>query len=196
MEKNVIPAGSQPIGALATEDIMEGRFVLMTSHTWDENFGSLTDLPGVKLPDNATEAGNARYVISWPAPNRQVSVGNPWYVDAPSFDYALRGGWDQGVNLPMTVTVRVTYPGNQESVVIPSGYKALLLSEGAIVTIPSGQFVYSADVETPGARLEVLNAADDTAAEAGKLSYNASGSIAEVVEFNSADASLIVRIIA
>ena len=196
MEKNIIPAGSQPLGAIATENMDEGRFVVMTGHSFTVNFGSQTDLPGVKLPDDSTEAAVARYVVSWASPDRVVSAANPWYVGAPQMDYALRGGFDQPNNMPMDVTVRITWPGNQEGVTIPSGYKVILLSHGAVVTLPSGAYAYSAEIETPGARLEVLNAGDDGADEAGKLSYSANGTIAEVVEFNDANAALTVRIVA
>ncbi len=197
MEKNVIPAGDQPLGVLTTENIVEGRFVLLTDHNMSEDFGSLTDLPGVKLPDTEAEANRARYCISWTAPDREVSPGNVWFVPTPSYDWALRGGWDQAANLPMTgVTVRTTWPGNQTGTTIPSGTKAIVLTHGAIVTIPSGGYVYSAEVEVPGNLLEVLNAADDGEAYAGMLSYNANGTIAEVFKFNETDASLTVRIIA
>jgi len=194
MEKNVIPAGSQPLGALATEDMYEGTFVLMTSHTWDENFGSLTDLPGAKIPDNSTEAGVARYVVSWTVPERKITGANPLYFDVPQVDYAFRRGFGNDANLPMDVTVHLTHPSHKEDIVIPSGRKVLLLGHGAIVTIPSGRYVYSAEVETPGARLEVLNSGDD-GDDAGKLAYSASGTIAEVWEFNYETAALTVRIV-
>lgn len=196
MEINLMPTGTNPQGALATEDIVEGRFVLMTSHTWDEDFGSLTDLPGVKLPDNDTEAQMARYVVTWSAPDRKVSPGNLWFVPTPAYDFALRHGWDQDTNLPMSnVTVRDIWPGNQESVTIPSGTKVLVLQDGAIVTLPSGQYVYNSALRTPGARLEVLNSGDDGADSAGKPAYAAAGAIAEVVRFNSSTAALTIRLL-
>lgn len=195
MELNLIPVGDNPQGALATEDIVEGRCVLLTSHTWNEDFGSLTDLPGVKLPDNDTEAQKARYIVTWTAPDRVVSPGNLYFVPTPSMDYALRGGFDQAANTPMTnVTVRTIWPGNQESVTIPSGTKLLILGDGAVVTLPSGQYVYNSALETPGARLEVLNSGDD-GADHGKLSYTAAGTIAEVVRFYSDTAKLTVRML-
>lgn len=195
MEINKYPNGSQPVGALATEDLVEGRFVVLTSHTWDEDFGSLTDLPGVKYPTNATEAARARYAVTFTAPERRVSGSNPMYIEQPSFDYALRMGFDQSANVPFSATVELSWRGNRESATIPSGWKVLLLGDGSEVTIPSGQYVYSSDVETPGALLEVLNSGDD-GANKGKLSYSASGTIAEVVEFNDDNADLTVRIIA
>ena len=35
------------LGVMPVEDIVEGRFVLFTSHTFSNDFGSDTDLPGV-----------------------------------------------------------------------------------------------------------------------------------------------------
>ena len=35
------------LGVMPTEDIVEGRFVLLTSHSFSSDFGSQTDLPGV-----------------------------------------------------------------------------------------------------------------------------------------------------
>jgi hypothetical protein len=45
----------------------------------------------------------------------------------------------------------------------------------------------------PGAALEVLNTADDTAAESGKLAYNAAGAIAVVERYDSDEGKLTFR---
>jgi hypothetical protein len=196
MEINLIPVGDNPRGALATEDMTEGRFVLLTSHTWDVNYGSTTDLPGVKLPDTDAEALKARFAVQWPAPDRVVGPDNLWIVGAPSRTFALRGGMDQAPNLPMTnVDVWTTYPGNMESEVIPSGTRVRIYHNGAELTLPSGQYVYNASLRTPGALCEVLNSGDDGADNAGKLGYSATGTIAEVVQFNATTAALTVRLL-
>jgi hypothetical protein len=196
MEINLIPVGTNPMGALAMQDIVEGRCVILAKHTQSADFGSLSDLPGARLPVNDTEAQMARYIVTWTAPDRRVDGANVWIVDAPSVSFALRHGFGSAANLPMNdVDVRITWPGNQESQTIPSGMKLLYLHDGAVVTIPSGQYVWNANLANPGSRLEVLNSGDDGAGSAGKMSYAAAGAIAEVVEFNSSTAALTVRML-
>lgn len=196
MEINLIPVGDNPLGALAVEDMPEGRCVVLTSHTWDNNFGSDTDLPGVKLPDDDTEAQRAHRIVTWIVPDRQVGPGNLYITPTPSVAFSLRGGFDRAANVPLNdVDIRITWPGNQESQTIPSGMKVLLLGPGSIVTLPSGQYVYNSALETPGARLESLNEGDDTLTSAGKLSYAAAGTIAEVVRFYSDTAKLTIRML-
>lgn len=181
------------MGVVATEDIVEGRMVLMTSHTWNHNFGSKVDLPGVKLPADSTEAGFARFCITWPVNNSNAEGPIKMFIPTPSFDWAMRaGGWDQASNVPFNTTVYLTYPGHQEGVTIPSGFQALAFDRG-VFTVPSGAFVYSLDIETPGAPLEVLNTGDDGAGSAGKLAYNAAGAIAVVERFDSDEYSLTFR---
>lgn len=184
------------IGVVATEDIVEGRMVLLcnaaTTVGTGPDFGSQTDLMGVKLPANSTEAAKAKYVITWPVNNAQYTDQIKMVVPMPAYTFSLRkGGWDQAANVPFTATFYLTYPGNQESVTIPSGYLALAYDRG-VFTVPSGQFVYSANL-VPGAPLEVLNTGDDTAAEAGKLAYNSAGTIAVVERFDSAKYALTFR---
>lgn len=194
MEINLIPTGDQPLGAVAQEDMVEGRFVCLTANVHSIDFGSMTDLPGVELPDSSGEAARAIYVVAWSAPDREVSPGNLWFVPTPSYGWALRQGWDRDANLPMTsTTVRMTWPGNQTSVTIPSGTKVLLLGPGAVVTLPSGQYVYNSNLETPGARVEVEDTAGD---DQGKPTYLSGGTaVAEVIRYNSSDASLQIRLL-
>jgi hypothetical protein len=114
------------------------------------------------------------------------------FIPTPSFSYALRtGGWDQAANVPFTAAVYLTYPGNQEGVTIPSGFQALAFDRG-VFTVPSGAFTYSTDL-VAGAPLEVLNSGDDGEDEAGKLAYNAAGTIAVVETFDLAEMSLTFR---
>jgi hypothetical protein len=186
------------MGVVTTEQITEGRMVLLTSNPYAGSgtmFGSRKDLPGVKLPDTAAEAAVAKYCITWPVSNEWFSKreGISLVLPMPSFDWALRrGGWDQSANTPISSsTMYLTYPGHQESVVIPSGYLALAFDRG-VFTVPSGQFSYSASL-VPGAPLEVLNAADDTADEAGKLAYKSDGTIAVVERYDAETGSLTFR---
>jgi hypothetical protein len=181
------------MGVITTEDIPEGRMVLMTSHSKNHDFGSEVDLPGVKLPDDATEAGVAKFCLTWPVNNANAEGPIRMFIPTPSFDWALRaGGWDQSANVPFSATVHLTYPGHKDGVTIPSGFQALAFDRG-VFTVPSGAFVYSADLLVPGAPLEVLNAGDDGASEAGKLAYNSAGSIAVVERFDSDKYSLTFR---
>lgn len=181
------------MGVVVTEDIVEGRMVCLTAHGTSIDFGSRTDLPGVKLPANSTEAGVAKYVITWPVSNSNMHGPIKMMVPMPSYDWSLRrGAWDQAGNVPFSATVYLTYPGNQESVTIPSGWLALAFDRG-VFTVPSGQFVYSANLLTPGTPLEVLNTADDGSGSTGKLAYNAAGTIAVVERFDSDEFKLTFR---
>jgi len=181
------------IGVVATENITEGRMVLLTSHSYNYDFGSKTDLPGVKLPATAAEALKAKYIVTWPVNNSNAEGQIKMFVPQPSMSYSLRrGGWDQAVNVPFSATAYLTWPGNQNNVTIPSGYQALAFDRG-VFTVPSGQFVYNASMLVPGSNLEVLNTADDTAAFAGMLAYNASGTIGVVERFDTSTWSLTFR---
>lgn len=177
------------VGGIAAADVVEGRMVLLTSHSFDNDFGSDTDLPGVKVPANATEAASARYVVTWAVDNRPT----PLLETIPSMSFAIRGGFDQAVNVPFSATVRLTHPSNQEGLTIPSGTKVLAFGEG-MYTVPSGAYVYSAEVRTPGTPLAVANTNDDTAPEAGKLKYSTTNPVAEVVRYHS-DGHLTFRIV-
>lgn len=197
MEINMYSQGQQPIGAVAQIDIVEGRFVLLTTNNWSADFGSRTDLPGVKLPTTDAEAQRARYCVTFTVPDRDKING--FYISPESsysYPWSLRaGGFDRTANLPMTsVTLRSAWPGNQESQTIGSGLSVLLWGPDAEVTIPSGQYVYSASLHVPGTRLEVLNSGDD-GSDVGKLSAASGGVIAEVVEFIDTNSSLRVKLL-
>lgn len=180
------------MGVVTAQDIPEGRMVLMTVHAQDHNFGSKVELPGVRLPVNSTEAGFARFCITWPVNNSNAEGPIKMFIPTPSFDWALRaGGWDQAANVPFSATVHLTYPGHKEGVTIPSGFQALAFDRG-VFTVPSGAFKGSTDL-LPGAPLEVLNTADDGAGESGKLAYNAAGTIAVVERFDLDEYSLTFR---
>lgn len=151
------------LGVVTTADVVEGRFGLLTSHTFSADFGSQTDLPGFKVPSSADEAKLARYAITWPVDNRQY----PQIVSQPQISWSLRyGGFDQAANLPATVTLRATNPANQESLTIPSGTSALGF-RGGIITVPSGCYVWNAALATPGSPVSVAYAGGNN----GKLTY-------------------------
>lgn len=178
-------------GVMPVEDIVEGRFVLYTSHGFSNDFGSDTDLPGVKLPDTDEEAKRARYCLTWKVDNRQT----PIYA-VPSMSFAERGGWSQAANAPFSTTVYLTHPGNQEGLTIPSGTSSLAYTDG-VFTIPSGGYIYNANLEIPGSLVIVANTATDTAGEAGKLKYQATnvvGVIGKVRFYNSTTGALTVEV--
>jgi hypothetical protein len=153
----------QILGVMVVDDIVEGRFGLLTSHSFDNDFGSDTDLPGFKVPSTAAEAKKARFIVTWPVDNRKY----PQYIGYPQYSFSLRAGaWDQTTNLPTTLTLRGTNPAAQESLTIPSGYKALAF-KGGIFTVPSGCYIYSASLLTPGANVSVSYAGGTE----GKLQY-------------------------
>jgi hypothetical protein len=183
--------GDTILGVVLTENIVEGRMVLLTSHSFDEDYGSLVDLPGVKLPDNTDEATRARYILTWAQDNRSL----PIYQPQPHFDNALRYGFDQAANAPFSPDeVYITHPGVQEGLTIPSGVSAVAFGEG-IYTVPSGGYVYSAEVEIPGMPLAVCDANTDGATSAGKLHYQTTTTVAEVVKFDSSTSKLTFKIL-
>lgn len=179
------------VGVVATQDIPEGRMVLFTSHSYDHNFGSKTDLPGVKLPADDAESKFAKFCVTWQVSNATAHGPIRMFIPMPSYDWAMRGGWDQDSNVPFNSDVHLTYPGHKHGVTIPSGFQALAFDRG-VFTVPSGHFAYSVDLEVPGALLEVLNTADE-GSDSGKLAYDAAGTIAVTERYDSTDGSLTFR---
>lgn len=182
--------GDTILGVVATEDVVEGRMVLLTSHSFSRNFGSQTDLPGIKLPTTQAEAGRARYVVTFEQDNRSL----PIYQPMPSMSFALRGGFDQAENVPFAATVLLTHPGVQEGRTIPSGVGSLAFGEG-IYTVPSGCYVYTADLLTPGCPLAACDTATDGVGSKGKLHYSTTEITAEVVRFNTTNGRLTFKIL-
>jgi hypothetical protein len=179
------------LGVVLTADTVEGRFVVLTSHSFSEDFGSLADLPGAKVPATAEEAKRAIYCITWKVDNRPTPIVDSY----PSFAFAERGGFSENANAPFTATMYLTHPGNQEGLTIPSGASALAYTDGTF-TLPSGSYIYSSNIIVPGAALIVANTSDDTT-DAGKLKYTASmaaGVVGVTERYDSATGKLTVRI--
>jgi hypothetical protein len=181
------------IGVVAQEAIVEGRFVLLVANSLGGSVMNVdADLPGVKLPDTAEEAKRARFCVTFAVDNRQAPI-----VDWPQTAFDFRGGFVNSTAGPLTgQTMWLTHPGNQESQTIPSGYKALAFAEGTY-TIPSGQYVYSANIIVPGAAVIVADAASDSAADAGKPKYTATmaaGVIGFVQDYDTDTGNLTIRV--
>lgn len=184
MEKNHY--GDTILGVVATEDIVEGRMVCLTSHSENLNFGSLTDVPGIMLPSSQAEATRSRYIVTFAPDNRPT----PLYIPHPHYDWSTRWGWEQASNVPFAATVLLTHPDVQEGMTIPSGTGAIAFGEG-IYTVPSGSYVYAAAIEVPGTQLEVAFVNPNK----GKLTVLAAGGVvAEVVRYHS-DGRLTFKIL-
>ena len=178
-------------GVIVTEDIVEGRFVVLTPHTFTQDFGSNEDLPGVKYPSTAEEATRAKYCLTWAVSNTPT----PLMIPTPSMAYALRGGFDQAANAPFATTVYLTQPGNQEGLTIPSGYTALAFTDG-IFTLPSGAYVYSSDIIVVGNLITISNTNNHTTAK-GKPRYcatNAVGVIGETWGYDTTTGALTILV--
>jgi hypothetical protein len=189
MNFEVNHVGNTLIGAIAVGDVVEGRMVKLTSHTWDYDFGSKTDLPGCMLPRSATEASQSHYFIAFAEDNRSLPIFQP----NPSFTYALRQGWDQAANVPFAATVYLTHPGNMDnSQTIASGSGVKLFGQGSIVTLPSGSYVYSSEMEVPGSTISVYTTAGN---DRGKPQYSASNIVAEVVGFDTSNSNVTLRVL-
>lgn len=158
---------SNVMAVVAKDAIVEGRFVRLTTHAVDYDFGSYTDLPGVAVPATADEAEGAIFIVTWGHDNRKP----PYYEPTPSVAFSERGGFSEAANVPFSATVRLTYPGYQDSQTIPSGTPCLAYSKG-IFTIPSGQYIDAAELHFAGANVIVANTAEDTT-DAGKPKYQA-----------------------
>jgi len=181
------------IGVQLQSAAVEGRFVVLVANTLGGTIMNTNeDLPGARVPATAEEAKRAKYCLTWAVDNRQTPI-----VDWPSSVYDFRGGWVNNTAGPLTgQTMYLTHPGNQESGTIPSGYKALGYTEGTF-TIPSGQYIYNANIIVPGAAIMVANTADDTAAEAGKPKYTATmaaGVIGVTETYDTDTGALTIRV--
>jgi hypothetical protein len=180
------------LGVIPTEDIVEGRFVLLCAQGFTYDFGSLEDLPGVKLPDNIVESCKARFILTWKVDNRPT----PIYA-VPSYPFAMRGGWNQAPNAPFSTTVYLTHPGNQNCLTIASGVSSLAYTEGTF-TVYSGCYIDSPQIRVVGANVAIANTADDSAPEAGMPKYGGAGpglaSIAETYRYDSTPGALTIRI--
>lgn len=179
----------QVVGAVAQEDIVDGRFCILTANAAGGTFMNVdADLPGVRVPTTAEEATRAKFCVTFAVDNRPAPI-----VNYPQTVFDFRGGFVNATAGPLTgLTMWLTHPGNQQSQTIPSGYKALAFTE-ATVTIPSGQYVYSSNLETPGAAIII----EYSGADAGKPKYtatNAVGVIGFVQTYDDATGALTIRI--
>lgn len=181
------------IGVVAQANVVEGRFVLMVANAMGGLFMNTdADLPGARVPATPDEATRAKFCITWPVDNRQ----SPLVFSYPHTDWDMRNGWVNSPTGPITPTMYLTHPGNQNSQTIPSGFKALAYTEGTF-TLPSGQYVDSVAIRVPGAAIVIADTATDGAADAGKPKVSASGIygvIGYTEVWDSNDASLTIRV--
>jgi len=178
-------------GVITTADVVDGRFGVLTSHSFTHDFGSRTDLPGFKVPATAEEANNARQLITW----AQTQQPFPAILPVPSYSWSLRQGFGNAGNTPFTATMYLTNPAFQPSMTIASGVPSLAFGKGTY-TFPSGQYVYAAGIKVPGALVQVCNTAEDTT-DAGKLkvlSTYGTRKVGTVRYFNTTTAALTVDI--
>ena len=179
------------IGVRIIEDIVEGRFVCLTAHNLGGEIMNVDDdVPGAKLPTTAEEAKRARFCLTFAVDNRPSPI-----VDWPATAYDFRGGWVNATCGPLTgLKMWLTHPGNQEGQTVPSGYKALAFTEG-VFTLPSGHYVHSADLETPGAAIVIEYASgDDRGKPKYAATYDADTIVGFVHDYDEATGRLAVRI--
>lgn len=177
-------------GVVANADLVEGRMVRIAANAFSagHNFGSRLDLPGVELPADATEAGLAKFVVTWRVPDQSL----PMYIPEPSVPFSLRRGFDRTSNLPLeSTTVHLTWPGQKHGVTIPSGNVCLAFG-GGVFTFPSGSYVGDSNIQVPGASVSVV-ALNGAAGDAGKPYFSTSGIVGFVERFDSSNADLEIR---
>jgi hypothetical protein len=144
-------------GLTAAQDIVEGRFVIINSDG------------KAALPNGGSEV--AHLLAGHPVSN----INPPFYLPNPTYTFGLRKTFEQAPNVPFATTVHLTNLSMTESPTIPSG-SGILLFDGGVFTLPSGQWVYSAGV-VPGVELEVVN----SGATAGKPQLKSSGTAVAMV---------------
>ena len=180
------------VGVVTMDAYVEGRFGVFDAHGLTQDFGSWADLPGFRVPVSAEEATRAAHVLTWAVDNRQY----PLFQPVPSMTWALRQGFDRTQSLPITTaSIYLTPPGNQEEVTIPSGMPALAFGMGTY-TMPSGSWVHTAAMQTPGCLVQVCNYAEDTT-DAGKiksLTTNSYRRVGLVRYYNPANDRLTIEI--
>jgi hypothetical protein len=165
----------------------------MTSHSFNRNYGSETDLPGFKVPATAEEANNARGLITWAVTN----IPFPQFLPVPQDAYQWRHGFGTPNNgTPMVGSFWMVNPAAMTAPqIIPSGSRALYF-EGGVFTFPSGTYIYNAALKNPGTLVQVANTAEDTT-DAGKLKYIATYGtrvVGKVRRYNPTTAALTVEI--
>lgn len=180
-------------GGVVQADTKEGRFVILVANAMGGTFLNVDDdLPGVRVPATAEEAKRAKYMLMWTVDNRQ----SPLVMSYPGVQFDFRGGFVNSTQGPITPTMWLTHPGNQEGTTIPSGYKGLLYTDGTF-TLASGEYIDSAEIKVPGAALIVADTASDSAADAGKPKYTATaaeGKIGVTEAYDSATGRLTIRV--
>lgn len=184
------------LGGVVQADTKEGRFVILVENAMGGTvLNTDDDLPGLRVPATAEEAKRAKYMLMWPVDNRPTPLIMTYPGATGGFDF--RGGFGgnspQG---PMTPTMWLTHPGNQEGTTIPSGYKGLGYTDGTF-TLASGEYVFSANITVPGAALIVADTSSDSAADAGKPKYVATaaeGKIGVVEAYDSSTGRLTIRV--
>jgi hypothetical protein len=186
------------IGVILTEDIVDGRIGMLTAAPSAQApfnvYGLREDLPGVKLPTSDAESKKARYVVKWAKDNRPT----PLFYPMPYYSWVVRNyGFESGQsspsgrNLPMTsTTVYLMHPQVQEGLTIPSGELGLAYA-GGVFTFYSGEFVYSADIETIGNPVGVEYT--DGGANQGKPQYDADGEFGIVELWDDSEFAVTVR---
>jgi hypothetical protein len=176
------------LGVMAANSIYPGRMVVLLAHSFDNDFGSQTDLPGARHPQTADEGKRARHMAGWMVDNRTP----PYYVSMPSYSFSMRsGGFGSTANVPFTSEVWLTWPGMQKSVTIPSGMAMLAYGAGTY-TVWSGSYIYSAAVKTPGCLLSVAYTTTDCGKLQAQSTFDADVVVGKVVYYDTSTGALTV----
>jgi hypothetical protein len=178
-------------GVMPNADVVEGRFGIMTTHTFDHNFGSQVDLPGFAVPATAEQAKYAHQLITWAVDNQKYPM---WKVPQ-AFTSAQRRGYSVTQTDPMTgQTIWLSNPAQQDCLTIPSGMPSLAFGKG-VYTLPSGCYINDASWAV-GSLCQVANTVEDTS-DAGKIKRLATHSdrkVGYVREYSSTTGRMTVEI--
>ncbi len=178
------------LGVMAANTIYPGRMVVLLAHSFSNDFGSQTDLPGVRHPQTAEEGKRARHMAGWMVDNRQP----PYYVSMPSYSFSMRtGGFGGAANVPFTSVVWLTWPGMQKDVAIPSGLAMLAYGAGTY-TVWSGSYIGSAAIKVPGCLLSVSYAGATAGQLQAQATFDADVVVGKVVGFDTSNDALTVTL--
>lgn len=161
------------------EEMAEGRFAYLAE-------GNERGAFGVYLPSSEAEALLSVVCVAWPPTNQSP----PFYMPTSNYEVAwsLRT-FDKPANDPFDAEVHMIYPGFRENSTIPVNTFVRLFPVGSVITLTSGNFLFSASY-APGVSVSIAY----SGATAGKPQYDASGTIATVVYYDSDNQELTVRI--
>jgi hypothetical protein len=180
-------------GVMPNANVVEGRFGILTTHTFDHNYGSQTDLMGFQVPATAEEAKFANQLITWQVDNQVY----PMWTVPTAFTSAQRRGYSSTQDDPMTgQTIYLSNPAAQDGLTIASGTPSLAFGKG-VYTLASGAYINDASWAV-GSLVQVANSAEDggatNAGKAKRLATHSDRKVGIVREYSSTTGRMTIEV--